>query len=645
MSYQPSTIHYEQLLAAARSLIFSLDHEQHIIALSGGVQDLTGYEADDLIGKAFSTLVAPDWQDKVHKQHAEQISKAQTDLSCDYELLTANGEKRSVRHTTSLLNEGDTPTLQGIILPIEVPPMTDAKQSDDLYRLIFDSHAEAVVVFNTDNKVVQANSAFNKLYGYEDEEVLGLSPFDLAPKHAHAQVTQWIEEENIERIQTTAKRKDGSEFPAAVDIQLVRHQGELYGVISVQDITEAQAAAEERNLLRILLDNIPDHISARNLHGEYLLANQSFAEHLGFKDASELKGKSIRDIFPDDMAAIYLSEDQEMIRSGKSMLKLPDTNVTVGDTPLWYAMRKVAIKNDEEEVVGVLAIARDITERKKAEVARETVEGRNHALLEAVPDAMFVIRRDGTFMDFHHSEYVELGLQTDKIIGANIRETSLPTKLVDDTLYYMQRAFTTQEMQAYEYELNINGMTHVYDARLVALNDEEVLKIIRDISDFKRVQEELSKHIEDLTILRTIEAELVDRLKIEAVTYLGLDAAMRLSNALTGFIAYVEDGKLHPLHTIGEYPAEKLNDNLKHEKSLLARVMKYERAEMVLDVDADPNIVKLLTDTQSQIAVPLIIQEKIIGMVNLETNKPDVFNYEMYEFLQLITGRIARFTG
>ena len=157
------------------------------------------------------------------------------------------------------------------------------------------------------------------------------------------------------------------------------------------------------------------------------------------------------------------------------------------------------------------------------------------------------------------------------------------------------------------------------------------------------MQEELSSHIEDLTILRQVDAELADKLKIERATQLGLDAMMRLSNARSGFVALLEAEQLKLIHIIGAYNVPQLTSYLEREDTLVAEVLKIRQPLWLINEELKnhPSYVPLIEKSVGVIIIPLKLQNRMIGIVNLETIVADDFTYETFEFLQLMVGRIA----
>ncbi|TVR12441.1 MAG: response regulator [Phormidium sp. GEM2.Bin31] len=120
-------------------------------------------------------------------------------------------------------------------------------------------------------------------------------------------------------------------------------------------------------------------------------------------------------------------------------------------------------------------------------------ELKNQALLEAIPDTMFRLRTDGTYLDVQADKDQPLLLSRSGFLGKSLYEV-LPTDVADQTLHYAELARQSREVQIFEYALDIpNRKTgevrlHNFEARIVTSGEEEVLAIVRDITERKRYE-------------------------------------------------------------------------------------------------------------------------------------------------------------
>lgn len=139
----------------------------------------------------------------------------------------------------------------------------------------------------------------------------------------------------------------------------------------LRDIAARQRAetqlAQERNLLRSLIDTIPEHIYVKDLECRYVLDNIAHRQFLNVSSLEDLIGKTVFDFFPRTLANIYNDDDLAVIRSGNPILNREEPAVTSDGKLVWLSSTKVPLHNLEGQLMGLVCIGYDISERKQDE--------------------------------------------------------------------------------------------------------------------------------------------------------------------------------------------------------------------------------------------------------------------------------------
>ena len=167
---------------------------------------------------------------------------------------------------------------------------------------------------------------------------------------------------------------------AAISLENAR----LYSYLLREDAHRRKAEAAlvlERNLLRTLVENMPDRIYAKDTQSRFIFGNLAVARFMGAATPEDLLGKTDYEFFPPEFAQRYFADEQAVVRSGQPLIgrEEPVTDATTGEVR-WLLTTKVPLRDAEGNVTGIVGIGRDITERKRAEEALRESAVRLHSL-------------------------------------------------------------------------------------------------------------------------------------------------------------------------------------------------------------------------------------------------------------------------
>ena len=146
-------------------------------------------------------------------------------------------------------------------------------------------------------------------------------------------------------------------------------------------------------------------------------------------------------------------------------------------------------KRADELAAANRALENEDVERKWAEEALRNSESTNRALLAAVPDLMFRVRSDGTFLGYT-GRTESLYTTPERFLGKTVNEV-LPPQVAQPLMACTRETIASGKVELCEYALDIRGECCWFEARVVACSADEVLHIVRDITDRKRAEEAL----------------------------------------------------------------------------------------------------------------------------------------------------------
>ncbi len=331
----------------------------------------------------------------------------------------------------------------------------------------------------------------------------------------------------------------------------------LLTVNTMRDITTPKQTEEKLTLYREIIANSNDAVAILDTQGHYVEQNSAHRALLGYAD-EELRGKTQAIHAGSDFCSLFF---QELVKHGSHRAEI--TSRTKSGTLLYIEVSSFAVRNNAGKPICYVAIKRDITDRKSTEVALRQSEARNRALVNAIPDLMFCIHKDGTLLNFKASKEDELYLPPSQFLGKKVEEV-LPGELSQQIMSHLEQALQTGSIQIFDYQLTIAGNQRYYEARLVVSGEEEVLIIVRDITDRKQTELELRQAKEDAETSSRSKSEFLANMSHELRTPLNaiLGLSQLLGQQIFGALNKKQKEYVNCIHSSGEHLLALINDIL-----------------------------------------------------------------------------------
>ena len=195
---------------------------------------------------------------------------------------------------------------------------------------------------------------------------------------------------------------DGSEtWCSTTKVPLKDKKGNVIGTFGIsRDVTRQKQAeqglARERDLLKTIIDNVPDLIYVKDRAGRFVTANAALLRLLKLDSPAELVGKNDYDFSPPELACNYVADDQIVMRTRESLLDREESHKAKSGDDIWLLTTKVPLVDEHGVVNGVVGIGHDITARKQAEReilnAKEVADRANRAKSDFLANMSHEIR-------------------------------------------------------------------------------------------------------------------------------------------------------------------------------------------------------------------------------------------------------------
>ncbi len=324
-------------------------------------------------------------------------------------------------------------SIHGVVIEMDYPYPSAAPScgtSSTSADVILNSIEDAVILVGLDLTVLEWNAAASKIFGLSQDEAVGMSlekldvacaknSFGIAARNTLAAGGRWTGE-----LPFLVK---GGGTGLSETQMLVIHSGNL--LLCIRDISQKQrqndALIEERRLLRTIIDGIPDMLFLKDRDGRHVMRNRAERELTGVPDEDAI-GKTVVQLnFPAELAESYLKDDLHVLRTGEPIINREERLLRQDGQMAWLSTTKHPIFDSAGAIVGLVGIARDITERKRftSELIEARVRLSNHiensllAIMEMGPDGRITSwnKRAGEMLEWTASEAIgktaeELGI-------------------------------------------------------------------------------------------------------------------------------------------------------------------------------------------------------------------------------------------
>ena len=163
------------------------------------------------------------------------------------------------------------------------------------------------------------------------------------------------------------KLKEQAQSLQEINVMLEERQEEV-NQQSEELGTQNRKLEEERNLLRTLIDNIPDYVYLKDTNCRFITVNKKLMKVFKTDDLDEIIGKTDKDFYPKEYALNYLKDDQEVLSTGKAILFKEESGIDSEGNFIHLLTSKVPFSGPDGQIAGIIGIARDITKIKEAEI-------------------------------------------------------------------------------------------------------------------------------------------------------------------------------------------------------------------------------------------------------------------------------------
>jgi PAS domain S-box-containing protein len=494
---------YQSIFENYAIAITIADEKERIVSWNKYAEELLEMTEKDLALQPVSCLYpAEEWK----KIRDENIRKKGMKFKLETKMIKKNKGTFDVEISLCVLKgpEGKAVGSIGIIKDISKLKNAEKKliESEIKYKTIFENSAVAITLADENGRIISWNKYAEKIFQMSEVD-LHLKPVqELYPPK------EWdkIKLENIRKkgmqhhLETKIIRKNKELLEVDISISVLKnHKGGIIGSICVfKDISEQKRIEKEliikHDLLKSLLDNIPDCIYFKDKNSKFVVVNKAKAEKSN-TTSDKMIGKTDFDFFNERYANESMIDDKKVMETGTPLINKIEKVEDLAGQEYWISVTKIPRFDERGKIIGTMGINRDITSIKKSEKKYKD-------LFEKAIDPIIIFDKNGRFIDINEQVTKLLGFDKEELIGKKFSEIKLLTKdSLNQSLDNFAKRMNGIKVPSYE----VKVLTKAGDTIPAEINASAIIeegKIIGDLVIIRDLRERYKK--------KEIEKELVE---------------------------------------------------------------------------------------------------------------------------------------
>ncbi|RUT78157.1 PAS domain S-box protein [Ancylomarina longa] len=364
----------------------------------------------------------------------------------------------------------------------------DQKMRETRFRNFISDSPEAILVVNENGLIEYLNCLGLKLFKTAYiEDLMGLPLLSFVEEEDHADFKEKLDssltmEQGIEYTHLKLRTIHGDFIDVGLTGAQIEFNGKKNLQLIIRDVTQEyayrQMLAEKANII----NNFYDGVVTFDMNGKVRSWNKG-CERIFEISEKEAIGKFYSEMGISKNQKTF-AEDLLIPTNKKGNLELDIVMERNGSSCVLNVFSSL-LRNDKEEETGIVCYIRDISEKRKHELLLEESEQRNRDLINAIPDLIFVVNKDGIFEDYKLDDESVLALRKDSIIGSHISDV-FDNSTLKEVESKISKVLSIGFMEKFKYQMDTAKGLLWFEARITNLGNEKVLVLVRELLEIKK---------------------------------------------------------------------------------------------------------------------------------------------------------------
>jgi PAS domain S-box-containing protein len=514
---------------------------------------MLGYRREELIGQSLLTIQVDFDEASLSAAVAELVRLGNREFDARHQC--KDGRILDVSLSTRVVRLHGRDYVVGVWRDMTASKAAEAslREREEIFSAIVNRAVEGMLLVDVETlAITEFNDAACDGLGYTREEFSCLRLPDVQAsmdfEETAAKVRVAAATPGGMRFENLHRCKDGSLRDRVISNRPVQVRGRTFLAHVWHDVTERKRAerelVESRNLLQAVVDTAPMRVFWKDRDLKYLGCNPAFARDAGKSDPRDVVGRDDFEMGWAEWAERYRADDREVMESGRSKLFFEEPQTTPDGRPIWLSTSKVPLRDANREIIGILGIYEDVTERKSLEDALRLREQYQRTVLDNFPFMVWLKDSQSRFLAVNQRFAEGFGQPSPQSLVGKTDFDIAPRELAERYREDDFAVLASGQSKNVEEQIESGGSKVWFETYKspVRIGGQVIgtVGFARDISDRKRMERSLALAIE---VSRAVlwELDLRDGKLIydrSALAALGLESDARL-DTMQGWIAQV----------------------------------------------------------------------------------------------------------
>ncbi len=516
-----------------------------------------------------------------------------------------------------------------------------------LYRVV----PSAILTVDQDRKITSWNLEAAKVAGYSEAEVIGrpCTTFAASPCDERCGLFSPDEPKPIVGSECTIRRKDGQVRVIRKNADLLRDEAgnAIGGIESFEDVTDRKKVEETLSMFKLGIDRSSDAVFMTDTAGKILYANPAFQGVYGYSPEEAL-GKTPRILESGLLSPAAYEHFWDTLLDGK-IVAGEITNKTRDGRLITTEVSNNPIVNQKGEMIGFLAIHRDITDRKLAEQALRESEACSRELFENAIDIVYTHDLAGNFTSLNRAGELVSGYSIQQDGNLNISQIMAPDQaerareiisrlVADPAPMSCELGVIAKDGRRVTLEMNARAMHR--DGKPVGIQG-----IARDVTEAREATRRLAQSVADLEAVHQTALSLNTVRDLEGLLRETLRGLSRVTAPDRARVLVLEhDGSAFSMRAeLDETGALQVTPDHHQPGPLSRAILDGREAHFVVDVEGEGALrsSSMTASVQAYAGVPLLTPDHLIGLLYLTYDRPHEFPHDTRNIIQIVASHAA----